>query len=349
MITGVVFGTMLLGCSSSSDDSNTNATGGSGSTATGGNGSTATGGSGSSNSDPFGVCTERATTLLTLDRKDEIVDVAVSGSTLYLAVVRFNGGALQYQILSMPTAGGATTPVATLDEDGIYALVVDSDYVYSVGGSHLMKTPKSGGTPVLLATIANGNSYKHNLGVDETQAYFNYNGVNSVKKSASLVSSDGYTKVTTNGVNSLVLNGGTVYFTSDDTVYKAATTSVGTDTVLAEGFSNLNALALCGDQVVFVDDSSGSGSSQQLYKVAAAGGSKVALGSSFNNVNDTPIVCDGTNVYFSSDYFSVNRIPLAGGTPTTVSCSTGATTLVADSTTLYWVGYNTNILYSLKK
>lgn len=331
LVAGVVWGTMSLGCGSGDSSKN------------------AAGGSGSSNTDPSGTCTERATTLLTLDRKDEIVDIAVSGSSLFLAVVRFNGGTLQHQILSMPTTGGTTTTVATLDQDGLYALAVDDDYVYSVGGVHLMKTPKSGGAPVLLATMANGNSYKHNLGVDATQAYFDYNGINSVKKSASSVTSDGYTKVATNGVNSLVLGGSTVYFTSKDTVYKAATTGAGTDTVLADGFSHLNALALCGDQVVFVDDSSGSGSAQQLYKVAAAGGGKVALGSKFDNVNDTPVVCDGTNAYFSSDYFSVNRIPLAGGAPTTLSCSTGATTMVADSTTLYWVGYNTNILYSLKK
>jgi hypothetical protein len=333
---GLLLSTTLVGCPGGDDSSNSD-------------GASSSGGTGSSSHNTTGTCTESATALLTLDSKDDIVDIAVSGDTIYLAVVHFNGASTQREILSMPKGGGSTKSIATLDSDGIDALVVDDQYVYSVGGSHLMRTPKAGGTPVLLATMANGNSNYHNVGVDSSRVYFNYNGVNSVDKTSSSVTSDGYTKVATHGVNSLVLSGGTVYFTSDEAVYKAATAGGGSDTVLADGLSNLNALAVCGDQVIFLADSSGSGSNQQLYKVSTSGGSKTALGAEFDNVTDTPVACAGTNVYYSSDYFSVNRIPLAGGKAETISCSTGATTLVADGSNLYWVGYNTNILYSLKQ
>jgi hypothetical protein len=297
------------------------------------------GGSGGSG----GSCGQE-TALVSLKTTDTIEDVTVSGSTLFFSLDSFQG---DDQILTVPTTGGTPTVLAVTDS-APFGVVVDATSVYWIEATSLWRIAKTGGTAQKVVTAANAVDFTHNLAVDDTYLYFNYSGVNRVDKTATGLSATDYDRLAIDSANSLVLDGDSVYFTTDHEVIKVAKTG-GSESKLAEGLSRLNALAVCGGQVVFIDSGDGNGGGQRLFKVPTGGGAMVQLGDTFSGTLDAALGCDGSYIYFASEYFDIMRVALTGGTPEQFACNSGGYQMALDASSLYWVGYNSQKLFTIAK
>ncbi|MEW6507331.1 MAG: N-acetylmuramoyl-L-alanine amidase [Bacteroidota bacterium] len=121
----------------------------------------------------------------------------------------------------------------------------------------------------------------------------------------------------------------------------------GTPTTLATGLNNAqNHMALDASFIYFGDGISGGGGA--IRKVSKSGGSVTTLVSTGIPNLTTAIAVDQSYVYFTDDLNNIKRVPVNGGTPTTIGPGNpSAMTLYGND--LYWVEYSSGTVKKMPK
>jgi hypothetical protein len=208
-------------------------------------------------------------------------------------------------IESVPTAGGATTTLAsfTYYPEG---LAVDTSHVFwasssfSLDGGFIESAPTSGGSP---ATIASGLSNPAAIATDGTNVYFTAATATSYC-SAGVTPCTGY-------VLSMPVGGGTI-----STL--ASSPGLGVSLFLAHG----QLYWTTGDGRVLTVPTSGGTPRQLAYEVTYG----------------LAVVADQAAAYWTNSAGEVKRLPLDGGKPTVLAAGqTPIAALAVDESSVYWI------------
>jgi hypothetical protein len=217
-------------------------------------------------------------------------------------------------IRRMPLGGGAVTTLATVNANSLESIAVSSSAVFwtDIGAGTVMSVPLAGGEVTALASSQNNPA---NIAVDETNVYWTNLGTWKSDETTSYV--DG-------AVMSVPLRGGT-------------------PTALATGVSKPEAITVDAVNIYW-----GSvGAQNTVMQLPKGGGTAIALnvgpGSGTTGPGLLGIVSDGTNVYWTDEYYGfVLKAPVGGGSITMLASSQDApTALTIDATDVYWLNFGT--------
>jgi hypothetical protein len=140
------------------------------------------------------------------------------------------------------------------------------------------------------------------------------------------------------GAASLVVSGNTIYFTTRTGDFVCSANRDGSMvTVLAS--MQLNATALTFDAThIYWANAGVVGGGGKIMKVPKAGGQAVQLVAD-DESSPTVLAIDGNFVYWGGQDEPIKKVPIAGGTPTTVTTDPGAqsaSNLLTDGVELFW-------------
>lgn len=244
-------------------------------------------------------------------------------------------------VLQTPLAGGATLELAFAQANP-RAIAVDAANVYWATDTTIARVPIGGGPLVTLASDLRGGPFS--IAVDSTYVYWGappglwskapLNGGASLS-SVPLATID-------SSIGAVAVDATNVYWAKIDSTVSKVPVNGGTPTDIpgVNSYGPTGPMALNGTALVWTDEVA------NLIKASPSGGASVVLaprplGSAAR------IVTDATNVYWSTigDYSTafpaVMKMPLAGGTPTTVIAGVGRLRetypIAVDATNLYWV------------
>jgi sugar lactone lactonase YvrE len=234
-----------------------------------------------------------------------------------------------------------TTDVAVDDVNVYWTEVGPSDAGATVNGNvkSLPKTSTGGGIPT---TLASGQDYPEAIAVNASAAYW----VNSNGQTVQKVGLDGGAPVVLamfqNGVNALAIDDTSVYWTNY--AGSVVTTPLGGGTVatIGGGLSPWG-LAVGSGTVYWVSYVNTNYTSLNLYARPPDGGAVATMGSVSNlgNPQRRGVATDSTYVYFSGEY--LYRVPIAGGTVTTIAMSPiWPNDIAVDDQNVYWTAGASN-------
>jgi hypothetical protein len=222
-------------------------------------------------------------------------------------------------LLSVPAGGGTISTLVSPLPGSPSNIALDSTHVYWGGSDTIMSVGLDGGTPQTL--LASGAGFALCLAVDANNVYWTTQGP---------CPSDGGV-CAAGSVFELPLDGGTPF-------------------TLASGQLNPGGITVDQTHVYWVDDGNGT-SNGAVMSVAIDGGGLVPLAQGLPT-NYAPaalllpdingIAVDSTGVYFTTwdgvSQGAVLKVPLTGGTPTTLATSTGTFLygLAVDSSGVYF-------------
>jgi hypothetical protein len=282
-----------------------------------------------------GACID-ARCLLTLSTSGGGGPLALNASSAYWLDI------VMKTVMTVPLSGGTSTTLA-VGQAGLFALAVSADNVYwtehgSVADDGILSVPVSGGVP---STFAAGQASANGLAVHGSRLYWT-NGLTdggALGASGTVVSApfegalDGGSIATlASGQDvpfGIAMNDSNVYWSAHGTIATIPLDG-GSATTLVSGPLPKNpfGLALDGVNVYWTDYGSGT-----VMSVPQAGGAAVTLAS--GRLHPSAVAVDDSNVYWL-DSDAVMTVPSSGGSPTTLSTSTGGLGIAVDATSLYW-------------
>jgi len=216
-----------------------------------------------------------------------------------------------------------------------------------------------------IVTLATGQLFGETLFVEGSDVYWmtapagDENGIYKVSTSGGSIS----TLVATGHPTGMVVAGSTIYYSDLEQNLRSVPTTGGTTTNIATGGTSdsTGQIAVNATNVYWTQG--------QLLTISIGGGTPATLNSSVANygvlvtptslywTNDgnimtsdldggmatllygttaTQLVADSTYLYFLGEFAYPNKIPLAGGTVTTLGAASGSVYLAVDATNVYW-------------
>jgi hypothetical protein len=259
-----------------------------------------------------------------------LTSIALDSSYAYVA---FSSGS----ILRVQLAGGTPTTFASGQptSNGAQELAIDSNDLYWTDQFHgaVLKESLTGGSPV---TVYSGGESPITLAVDSSRVYWTTSPGGTVS-SASL-DGGGYTQLANPGatysgayLEPMVVTQTNIYWCESATGFQAIVSMPldgGTITTVASGYGAL--VAAPGDMSIYWNTGT-----PAVMESPSDGGVALQLPAS---ALPTSMAVDALNFYYVDNYYTVRKIPLSGGTPTTLATpQTGASKLTVDSTSVYWM------------
>jgi sugar lactone lactonase YvrE len=242
-------------------------------------------------------------------------------------------------IMKVGLDGGAPTTIAS-GQGVSQSIAVDTTSIYWNSGSNVVSVPLAGGQP---AVVGKGG-YPWSIAVGPNGVYWTDFSLKAVMTapldggaSVALASGQNVTAAI-EAIASVTVDDTNVYWLNNATSSSGAAVMKvplggGTPTVLAAA-SGPRGVAVNGADVYWTDPGAGT-----LMEVPRGGGLSLALYS----YGAYSIALDSMSVYFASysgqAYYLLEKMPLAGGAPTTLAISKGYPIgLVVDATSVYWTG-----------
>jgi von Willebrand factor type D domain/Bacterial Ig-like domain (group 2) len=284
--------------------------------------------------------------------------VAVDATSVYWTA---NGGF--GTIMKAPLGGGTpTTLFGGYSSPGFQdsrafplAMAVDATSVYwTNGGGDVLKIPIAGGNRV--TSLAFGQTDAAGLAVDATSVYWTNGGYGTVMKvpiaggTLTTLASGQY------GPAALAVDATCVYWTNNDNTVMKVPIAGGTPTTLASGPSSGPL-----PDAIAVDATSVYWTTSQSYLTPAGTYSAVGAVMKVPIAGGTPttlasgqggsaIAIDATSVYWTN-YLggTVMKVPIAGGTPTTLASGQDSYAIAVDATSVYWTNYNSGTVMKIHK
>jgi hypothetical protein len=258
-----------------------------------------------------------------------------------------------YQIYSVPLAGGTPTPVlsAVIPGDGQFLTVIGGTLYWTQVFQGVFSVPVTGGSAT---TIASTEAYPNTLTNDGTNLFWaNTAGTYSIREDVLATSTLSTIPVSPDagpgidGIYFFAVDANHLYWgdfigSGTNDVYQA--NKDGSNViVLASGFTgSINGLTIDDSNVYFAVSPGQNG----IFQVPIGGGTVTTLASSQGLPVYTPLVTDGQNVYWMASEV-VRKTPVGGGPITNLSscptisatapCSGQYVSMAIDSTYVYWV------------
>jgi outer membrane protein assembly factor BamB len=248
-------------------------------------------------------------------------------------------GVVGYGHVDLPDAsvvlgdGAAPAPVVLASGGGAESLALAGTDVYWTDGTtgEVRKVPKNGGPSSAVYSVANTEPW--GITVDSSRVYwtlpnFALGGTTAVMSAP--LSGGAPTTLVTNvtGPMSIAVSAANVYWaTSGQGAIESVPLDGGPVSTVVSDASGAYALVVEGNDLYWCN-------ADGIYREALAGGTPLQIGPSAN-----AIAVDGTDVYYVDSMGRVARVPVAGGTPTTLATGrTSALVAVAvDGQNVYWL------------
>ena len=236
-----------------------------------------------------------------------------------------------YEVMKVPRSGGQPTILAT----GTMAtdIAVDTTHIYwtDFGNGTVMSLPLGGGA---LTTIASDQGVPTGIALDGAFVYWASGAVYRAPLAGGTTSP----LTTTSTVNAwdIAVYGDDVYWTDVSTVMKADVLT-GDLTTLATDQQSPVSIAVDGTSVYWVNRGTGSVSPDgTVMKVARTGGSPFVIAA--GQANSSSIALDDTNVYWTTtEDGKIMKAPLDGGPATTLASGRNLPdTIAVDFASVYW-------------
>ncbi len=242
---------------------------------------------------------------------------------------------------AVPLGGGAVTVIARgLISPGPLAIDSTNAYFALTGPSGAVaKTPLAGGTPTTFVMQSGAMA----IAVDHTNVYwgdFTGDGIIGKYPLAGGMAST----VAPALVSAMAINSDSVYWTDGNAVGGAVLKvplAGGVPVTLVTGQFAPSGIALDATSMYWTDDGNGSGQGA-VMKASLSGSSPVTLVSGL--AGPRAIAVDASSVYFA-DYIGAKllKVPLDGGTVTTLATGGSPDAIAIDATSVYWADYDGSV------
>jgi len=244
-------------------------------------------------------------------------------------------------LMKAPIAGGTAAPlVSSIGTQGY--LAIDSSAVYfddsicSNGSVVVRSVPKAGGTPATLAT-STSTFAATGLAVDTGSVYFSQQGFMGTAGEVWVVPKAGgtFTSLATGmAPGSLSVDSTNLYWAdaSSGGLFKTPVVGGGSTKISNDLINTIDSTATDGTNVFW---STSTGSNDHVVQLAVAGGTQTPLAQGLSYPRG--VIVDGGFVYWNNPLQNtIVRVPVGGGTVTTIVTGYAAVALAVDSTSLYW-------------
>ena len=232
--------------------------------------------------------------------------------------------------------GASLSTLAQLTQSVPEFIAIDATSVYFTAtlGGRVVKVPIGGGAPVVLAA---GQSEPTGIVVDAANVYWTNQASNSGNSIMKVPIGGGAPITLASGQGApfgIAVDAKSVYWTnlSDNHAVMKVAIDGGAPTVLSAATSPW-AIVVRESSVYFTDG-------DDVMMVPAAGGNAVPLATA----QEFPfsLAVDATNLYWSSGRGAgaIVKLPLPGGTPTTLASGTGLARIAVDATNVYFTSPN---------